>query len=136
MSNTRYLSCMYARRLLFAQFVIVVVLSTFHSIALEHHLYWRFLWIDMPVHMLGGAWAGLFVFWLRLLLRLTSSIAWGVAGALVFGVAWEIFEVAAGLPRESSYALDTSLDLLMDALGGALAGFCAMYYWRRRAREM
>jgi len=104
---------MYAHRFLLAQFVAVAALAVFHSIALEFHLYWRFLWLDLPVHMLGGIWAGLFVFWLRILMRLTPSVAWGIAVALVFGVAWEIFEVAAGLPRESSYALDTSLDLLI-----------------------
>src|SRR3989344_3852085 len=115
---------MYAHRFLLAQFVAVAALAVFHSIALEFHLYWRFLWLYLPVHMLGGIWAGLFVFWLRILMRLTPSVA------------WEIFEVVTGLPRESSYMLDTSLDLLMDALGGAVAGLCATYYERRRAREI
>ena len=50
-----------------------------------------------------------------------------ILAAMVIGVAWEVFEIFAGIPREANFAFDTSLDLTMDFIG-ALAGFALARY--------
>ena len=55
------------------------------------------------------------------------SVVWGIAGALLLGIAWEAFELVAGLVPEANYALDTSIDLLMDVIGGAVAGWVSRF---------
>jgi hypothetical protein len=37
---------------------------------------------------------------------------------IVMSLAWEIFELAAGVPIEENFALDTAIDLTMDVFGG------------------
>src|SRR3989344_4920498 len=102
---------MVSRRLLYAQLVVVAILALLHILGLEFHLYWRFLWLDLVAHTLGGIWIGLFFFWVYTLSGRSVRVDSIIVGALLLGVGWEIFEVAAGLPREANYAFDTSLDL-------------------------
>ena len=122
---------MNARTLLFAQFVVVGAVAVAHLSGHEFYLYWRFLWFDMVVHTLGGIWASLFVFWASTVFGYTPKFAWGVAGALVLGAVWEVFEVAAGLPRAANFALDTSIDFLMDAIGGVLGAYFAAHFAKK-----
>ena len=122
-------------QLLYAQFIVVALLAIFHRIAIENNLYWHYMWLDLFAHTLGGMWAGLCVFWIRAKLNLRSNLAWVVVGALALGVAWELFEIAAGLPRGANYTLDTSFDVLMDAVGGILAGLLVWIASRTRAKE-
>ena len=121
-----------SRRLLFAQLCIVSVLAVLHLISIEFYLYWRFLWLDLVAHILGGIWAGLFILWMRSLFGYMPHIAWSIGGAFFIGIAWEIFEVAAGIPREANYMLDTSIDLFMDTLGGAIAGLLVLFAAKQR----
>ena len=109
------------RIFLYAQLVTLVFLATLHLLGLEYHFYWRYVWIDTISHTLGGIWAAFFLVWLRAYAGYMPTVAWGIVGALVLGVIWETFELLAGLVPEANYALDTSIDLLMDALGGATA---------------
>jgi len=92
-------------------------------VALELFLYWRFLWFDMPMHILGGLCAAL-GYSILPFIRVRragqgETMGWYLAVVLIIGVAWEIFEYAAGisLAREVNLALDTGLDLVMDVLG-------------------
>ena len=115
------------RALILAQLIIATALSILQILGVEHYLYWRFVWLDTLAHTLAGISIGLFIFSLRLFLRQAPNIAWGIAGAIVIGVAWEVFEVVTGMPREANWAFDTSIDLLMDVFGGALGGFLARF---------
>src|SRR3989344_1124565 len=118
---------MSARPFLYAQLVTLAILATLPLIGLEYHFYWRFIWLDTISHALGGAWAAFFLFWLRSYFGHGPSIVWGIAGALILGVIWEVFELVAGLVPEANYALDTSIDLLMDVIGGAVAGWVSRF---------
>ena len=123
---------MLPRIFLYAQLVTLIFLATLHLLGLEYHFYWRYVWFDTISHTLGGMWAAFFLFWLRAYAGYMPAVAWGIAGALVLGVIWEVLEVLAGLPREANYTLDTSIDLLMDVLGGALAGWIAQSFARNK----
>jgi len=53
--------------------------------------------------------------------------------AAMFGIAvgWELFELVINAEREANFAFDTSLDLLMDALGMTVTYFAArLSIWR------
>lgn len=120
-----------SRRLLFVQPVVLIVLAVLHLASIEYDLYWQFLWLDLISHTLGGIWAGLCILWLRSLWGYPPAIFWGFLGAFVLGIGWEVLEVIAGLPREANYTLDTSIDLLMDILGGILAVFVAKLFVKK-----
>jgi hypothetical protein len=107
-------------------FASLLLLAIVHKIALELFLYWRFLWFDLPMHVLGGFCAALgysilpFIHMRRE--GTGETLMWYLLVVFAIGVAWEIFEYAAGisLAREVNLALDTGLDLIMGLLGGLL----------------
>ncbi len=108
------------------------ILAVSHYFSIEFYLYWRYLWLDIPMHFLGGVAAGLGLFVLRDL-RLVGtkgflSDRWLKLDAvflylLSVTVIWEVFEILAGTPKSSNYALDTVLDIAMGLTGGLFA------YW-------
>lgn len=118
---------MRAREILFAQFLAAFILANLTWLAIAHSLYWRLWWLDIPMHVLGGVWAGLCGAWLVARRGHSFSIIGCVAFALAVGVAWEIFEYSVGLTDSPfmSYQLDTAKDILMDCVGGFLAALIA-----------
>ncbi|HEU4677272.1 MAG TPA: hypothetical protein VFS75_00975 [Candidatus Paceibacterota bacterium] len=111
-------------------FTAFITLAIVHLAAVRFFLYWKYLWLDIPMHALGGAvvMLGLFIlpfFRIALPARL-SSFSGSLALVLLVGVLWELFEVAFGLSlppgSHESYAADTLTDLVMDLMGGA-AGY-------------
>ena len=102
--------------------VAASVLAGVHILALEFFLYWRYLWLDIPMHILGGAVAALMVFvpydfvaplpkrWLEPLPVLSM--------VLIVALLWESYEIFIGIPFGSDYAVDTISDLGAGLLGG------------------
>lgn len=104
-------------------FFTFITLAVTHIFASEFFLYWRYMWFDIPMHMLGGVtiafgvsilpYIGIPVFKGRSPLMATILSVIGIA------VAWEIFEAAAGISiREPGFTGDTVLDLVMGVMGG------------------
>lgn len=100
------------------------LLAVSHVLALKLSLYWQYLWLDIPMHMLGGLLASLGVFTIydlyhkfpkRLLLPIPVLLF-----VLVVALAWEVYELQIGIPVESGYAVDTAIDLIVGMLGGVL----------------
>lgn len=103
------------------------VLALVHTVASEQYLYWTYRWLDTPVHILGGFALGSLL--IAFLFRYRPL--YFVAGMLIVGVGWEVFEVLLGLPRPPDYLLDTAQDLVNDTLGAGLAFVLARYtLWR------
>jgi len=112
---------------------IVFLLSTLsllalvHITALEFFLYWKYLWLDIPMHILGGI---CIAFGISVLpfFRITvpprfQTLSGYASMALLVGVFWEIFEVAIGIPfTEEGFIFDVILDLCMGVLG-AIIGY-------------
>lgn len=108
------------------QIVLVAGLFSFHFFfALPNDWYWHYVWLDVPMHFLGGLWAGLAVTWGLRFLGFRASFMMVYAGVLLIGVAWEVYEYLVGIQREANYAFDTSLDLVMDSIGGIMGFFAA-----------
>lgn len=113
---------------------LALAIALVHSIAVLYNLYWRFLWIDIPMHFLGGALAGLIFIWLCEKFPghfdLSRNFFMTVLAILSFtafiGVLWEFFEfVYDALIASRGWgalalqgARDTLGDIFFDILGG------------------
>lgn len=107
--------------------VLSSMLAVFHSWALSAYLYWQYVWLDVPVHLLGGLTLGMVFIAVVRKFRPYSYILFMIA--IVLG--WEVFEAVIGTSREANFIFDTSLDVLMGAVGGVLAYFLARFtLWR------
>lgn len=112
------------RTLFFVQLCVLAVLGVLHVSALHFSLYWHYIWLDTVAHFLGGVWAVLVYVWVMMRLRTRRPrFLEVVCVALCIGIAWEVFEYSVGVPREGNWLLDSSVDLLMDVLGGLLGAF-------------
>ena len=110
---------------------IIVLIAVLHYAAVALYLYWSYWWFDNVMHFLGGLAIGLFLYWFFYRSNIVSSrqAPWAlvIAGTIVVGVGWEIFEYVMHFTYTSkeSYVFDTSLDLLMDLLGACAACLAA-----------
>lgn len=112
---------------LFAALVLCAALAALHLWALDAYLYWQYPWFDVLIHFLGGLAIGAFV--VGLLVHFRPRLYIAILAATYIG--WELFEVVAGVPREANFIFDTTLDLLMDTLGGIAAYVAARFtLWR------
>lgn len=111
-------------------FVALSTMAALHNLALMFYLYWTYLWIDIPMHILGGAVVALgFLAFFRSYVRVPLKIGLPLTLLVVLavGIGWELFEWFGGLMvTERAIVADTSLDLVCDLVGGALG------YWLAR----
>jgi hypothetical protein len=109
-------------RLFSVQFLLLLVIAVLHASALAYDLYWRYVWLDVPMHLLGGMWAVLSVAWFGQVFGWFNTIPLTVAvcALLVIALGWEVFEYVVGVPREANFVFDTVVDLVMDAVGGVI----------------
>lgn len=126
--------------LLYAQLFILIVLVVLNiGYGIEKGLYFVIWWWDIPTHFLGGVWGGLFAAWFLEHWTKRITVAECAFIALGIGIGWEIFEYVFQLEKSifMSYWLDTSKDLLLDTLGGALAGLFAQLertLWQKKRK--
>lgn len=103
-----------------------VMLAFLHFLSLELYLYWRFLWLDIPMHALGGSVVALSLF-AGYALKWPVPRRWlGLFPVIlivtVVALAWEVFELIIRAPVVDNFVLDTVTDLVAGLLGG-LAGY-------------
>ena len=119
---------MQADRLLFWAAGTGIGLLGVHIIALTYSLYFLLPWLDVPMHFVGGVFSALVLIWfffystyVGLSKSVSQILVVGILGALLVGSLWELFEFISGVPREGKYVIDTTIDLVMDVVGAALA---------------
>lgn len=96
-----------------------IALLSVHLHALDQFLYWHHRWLDIPMHMLGGAAAGAFLMAFGTGRR---TFTYFLCMMAIF-VGWEVFEYAARISTgQPDYWLDTSKDIV-DGLIGSAATF-------------
>lgn len=111
--------------LLILFFSTTISLAVTHIVALKLFLYWKYFWLDIPMHFLGGIACAL---GFSICLRMYSHVPrWytTLSGYLLFtlfvGISWEVFEIAVGFSIiDEHFVPDTTVDLLMDLVGGAI----------------
>jgi len=107
-----------------------ILVAVAHYIAFSLGWYKTYLWLDIPMHFLGGVVAGLIstAIYLKVFSTLPSKkylFLFIIVGALVIGVGWEIFEYLFVVDPVlyPNYPLDTGIDLIMDLLGANIVAF-------------
>lgn len=103
--------------------VLAFALAVLHTYALDAYLYWRYVWLDVPVHFLGGLAIGSFI--VGFLPRFSPLLFVLMLAGAVIG--WEVFEYFVGTPKEANFIFDTSLDVLIGTLGGMVTYAIARY---------
>lgn len=113
----------------------IIMIGVVNAVAEHSFLYWRWSWLDMLMHFLGGVWVGLAILWIYYLSgkfknipenRKCISYVYILAGtvALVIGVFWEIFEFSLDLFvtfNEFNGFYDTASDILFALIGAIIA---------------
>ena len=116
--------------LLYFQLIAVALLGVVNLyFGVAREFYVTIWWWDIPAHFIGGVWAGFLGAWFIIHWKRRLSIFECAMFALFVGILWEIFEYVNGVGGSAGpfmgYWLDTIKDLIMDTLGGALAGYIA-----------
>lgn len=124
--NRVYYWYMWLRGAPFLFFIVTLsVLALAHLMALRFELYWTYVWLDVPMHLLGGAAIAFGVLMCAPQYARGSRVhATGavVGAALLIGIGWEVFEWWIGaIEAEHAPVLDTTIDLVAN-LVGALFG--------------
>ncbi len=112
---------------LLSALILASTLALLQHYALANLLYWYYPWFDTMMHFLGGLTVATFGIALLAKRRVLIFLI------AMFGVAigWELFELLINAEREENFVFDTSLDLLMDALGMTVTYFLArLSIWR------
>jgi hypothetical protein len=103
-------------------------LAGLHILATKLFLYWRYLWLDIPMHAFGGVVITLGLFTLRDLGLFPNKFLRFIPVFLIvlfIVLFWEVWEVWMSLVDTSimrDYIIDASIDVAMGLLGG-ICGF-------------
>lgn len=105
--------------------IAISTLAIVQYFATENFLYWRYSWLDMPMHFLGGlcvalGFAILPFFHITLAPRYRTLLYY-LLFVLFVGIMWEIFEYANGISLASAHErllTDTGMDIILDLCGG------------------
>ncbi len=135
---------MFRKKLLFILFLLSALIAVLHLSALEYTLYFIYPWFDILLHFLGGVLIALIFLPLYIFLNKKNKkfrskmflILLSVSFAGIIGVFWEIFEFCAGIVPTQNYALDMSLDIFMDIIGGILGSFFVLYLKDKYLRDV
>ena len=115
---------------------LLYILALLQVLAERNAWYWTYRWFDVPMHILGGAWAGLVALWALLYTRRGRALlpaeaarrvvlCYGLMPSLLLFLTWESYEFGmahiSGMPLPPNWAGDTLLDILSGVMGGALA---------------
>ena len=132
------------RRLKLALFIggIGLIIALLHVLAINFFLYWDIFWFDMFMHFLGGAWVALLGFWLLAFFNRVEeftikNVIWvSIFFTLGIGILWEVFEAGAGVSfiGQDMWG-DAISDLLLDVVGGLVAGFYVYKGYKRSKQK-
>ena len=108
---------------------LITIIAIVDLLALKFYWFWIFWWIDVIMHVLGGLWVGLGIFWILLIANVYIQKKWSnaqlffyiVFGTLIVGVLWEVFEYFSGLFIEGQMFPDAIHDMFADLAGALIA---------------
>lgn len=121
--------------------VLLVVIAFMQIGDVYFGIYTYIEWWDTVTHFLGGAWIGGMTLWfLRrrdgFLSRAVSTTLICFGAALVVGLGWELYEFGIvktlGFAFPADYIRDTITDLVADSVGGIVAAFLFLLFYKTR----
>ena len=102
----------------------LTVLAVAHILSLRFFLYWTYLWLDIPMHILGGIVVSLGFLWCTNIHRTGSqanNLLLTLLVLLAVGTMWEVFEYTTGITKgQPNLVSDTVGDFVMNMVGGTL----------------
>jgi len=117
------------------QAIVLVTTAVLHAAGLFLFLQYYFWWYDIMLHFLGGLWVALAFQWYAQAQKRLVLILPTILVVLIVGIGWEVFEILVGASREDNFMFDTSLDMLMDTIGGIVGYATAAYLLARGAHR-
>lgn len=126
------------RKPIFKEFLFLIVLVGFlNYLANKFDWYWSIRPFDSLMHFLGGALVVSFFVWFYFYSnifqpekrRLRDFLLVSFGGLVFVAVSWEVYELLLGEAKIQgvNYGFDTTLDFIMDFLGGMT--FCLYAYF-------
>lgn len=124
--------------------LFAVALVAIHLIAIFYNLYWRFLWMDIPMHFLGGVLVAVVFIWfferfpghIDLSRNFLLTIILTLGFVALIGVLWEFNEFVYDLLISSrGWGVLTSQgtsDMVGDLFFDILGGLCVVIFKRLR----
>ncbi|HEU0085726.1 MAG TPA: hypothetical protein VFQ59_02085 [Candidatus Paceibacterota bacterium] len=104
--------------------ILVFFILFINYVAMKFHWYSALPWFDMPMHFLGGFWVALLVAFILPSRHFSIHFVLKIlAGVLLIGILWEIFEVTLNTitVKDTFDMVDTLSDLFFDIVGGLAA---------------
>lgn len=130
--NQWYNLFMFKQRIFSVSLIVLVVLAVMHFLGIKFEIYFYFEKYDIPMHILGGLWVALTVFWLTPYFSTSLSIKnykiksffFALIIVLIMATVWEVFELASGITSTSDdvFLGDTVGDYIC-AIVGLFLGF-------------
>ena len=121
---------------------LILILFVVQAVAAYRHLYFFIWWLDIPMHLFGGAWVALFCLSSyyassRIVEKEHSEIfviVFAVALTFSVGLLWEVYEFGVDhAVGDSSLSLaDTLKDLVDDLAGALLAAWVFIHFGYNR----
>ncbi len=108
-----------------------IELAIIHVLAMQLLLYWRYWWLDIPVHVFGGAFVALgavAIFGSRASGRFLPVRMFAIL-AMATLVGWEIFGIILENGLKPNFYTDTTIDLISGALGAAIGYTVARFIY-------
>lgn len=99
------------------------MLAGIHWFSLHFFLYWKFSWLDIPVHFFAGAVVALGIFTVGDFIKEFPNrflyVVPVMSGVIIVALMWEIFEIYIGVPTsEPGFAFDSLVDVICGVTGG------------------
>lgn len=120
------------KAVLFKLMLFAVFIAVSHFLALKFYLYWTHKWVDIPMHIMGGALVSSIGLWViyfspfrKFFLNYPIKILFlSTLIAFIVGFLWEVFELKFGLISYSfGDRIDSIKDLFDDIIGGLIVGW-------------
>lgn len=118
---------MFKQRIFIVSVILFVVLSVMHYLGLKFDIYFKFKEFDIPMHIIGGLFISLFIFWILPFLQKDYSIKnyrvrsiWiGLVSVLILAVLWEVIELLRGQTsiEDKVFVKDTIGDFVFAFVG-------------------
>ncbi|MEE8131579.1 MAG: hypothetical protein V3T98_00820 [Candidatus Paceibacterota bacterium] len=126
--------------------ILLLLILSFHTVALVNFWYWTFWWLDVVMHFLGGFWVALLFFNLNSKLNFLPinslnslthkliTIILSLGFVALIAVSWEFYEFLydvfisiRGYPWVAQQGMaDTISDLFFGLLGGLIAAIIVL----------
>jgi len=118
---------MVKQRLLLISLITMLIVFVLNYFTLKYSWYWNLRWFHILMHLLGGFWATITVFWISVRFNHIDTIVRYkerafiimVVSVFIIGISWEIFEI---IFRITSIYDVRYLNRFLDDLAGNFMG--------------